>query len=85
MRSPLKIGLNLLTIGLIGMGVYNANRAEAVNTQPEGWKLNTNLEAVNTLDTSTSYNGCYVVQNGVNRFVPTRTNGEWNSFKAAPL
>ncbi|MBC7498347.1 hypothetical protein H7170_01765 [Candidatus Gracilibacteria bacterium] len=76
MKSPLKIGLNLLTLSLISLGLYNANKAEAINTINDGWRMESAWE-IDTLE------GCVAVtnQSGI-RYIPTRTWAEWNQFKS---
>ena len=76
MKSPLKIGLNLLTLGLIWLGVYNANKAEAINDINSGWQVAGNY-AISTLE------WCAVVSNpSTTVFVPTISWAEWNAFKS---
>ncbi|MBC7498349.1 hypothetical protein H7170_01775 [Candidatus Gracilibacteria bacterium] len=76
MKSPLKIGLNLLTLGLIGLGVYNANKAEAINNITDGYQVTGSYDLM-------SLDGCTTAVNpSTSVFLPTRTWEEWNSVKA---
>lgn len=78
MKSPLKIGLNLLALGLISMGIYHANRVEAINNRDEGWQMESTWE-IDTLE------WCVSVVNPTGQIIhiPTQTWTEWNAFKSS--
>ncbi len=76
MKSPLKIGLNLLTLGLIWLGVYNANKAEAINNITDGYQVQGAYD-LSSLDWCTT-----AVNPSTSIFLPTRSWEEWNAVKA---
>lgn len=78
MKSPLKLGLNMITLCLVSMWIYSSSNLRAVNTQSAGWRLESTTWEIDTPE------GCVRARNDRWEwvYIPTKTSTEWNAFKS---
>lgn len=79
MKSPLKLGLNMMTLCLVSVWIYHSSNLKAINNRADGYNLGT--QTTREIDTPEWCRRAYNPWDPI--FVPTANMVEWTAFKAA--